>query len=90
MPAQVGLAAARLTAADGAQRRVDLPFEDLQALHDPQSELRELLSNDSQLARVRPWLWNAATSGGAALTGAGVEHGFELRLSRYADPLAPD
>ena len=36
----------------------------------------------SPLGAVTPWLWDAATSGGQALTEAGRVHGYELRFSR--------
>ncbi len=32
---------------------------------------------------VQPWLWNVDTSTGHALTAAGRESGYEIRLSRY-------
>lgn len=79
--------AARLTAADGEQRVVEVPAEDLQALHDLRLELEAALAPVPELRNVRPWLWNAATSGGRALSPSGSEHGFEIRLSRYRDPV---
>lgn len=79
--------AARLTAADGEQRVVEVPAEDLQALHDLRLELEAALAPVPELRHVRPWLWNAATSGGRALSPSGSEHGFEIRLSRYRDPV---
>jgi len=36
---------------------------------------------------VLPWLWNAATSTGRALTTTGDDTGYELRLSRYQSPI---
>lgn len=78
---------ARLTAADGQQRAVELEIGDLQALHDRRVEVQRLLAADPSLDRVLPWLWSRATSGGRALTPGGAEHGYELRLSRYEKPV---
>jgi hypothetical protein len=88
-PYELGLAEAQQTAADGGQRAVPAAVEDLQALHDLRVELRDRLAQDPETANVRPWVWNAATSGGTALTPGGEEHGFELRLSRYKAPATP-
>jgi hypothetical protein len=78
---------AQLTAADGRQRVVDTTTESLQGLHDRRKQIRDWLNTqpaESPLRLLRPWLWNAATSGGRALSVAGAEHGFEVRISRYA------
>ncbi len=86
VPAEAqGLRTALLTAEDGLQRVVDVPFEDLQSLHDLRVTLRDMFSGNERLRNVRPWVWSAATSGGVALSASGAEHGYELRLSRYAN-----
>lgn len=79
--------AARLVAADGEQRVVDVPAEDLQALHDLRLELEAAFTPVPELRHVKPWLWNATTSGGMPLSSGGAEHGFEIRLSRYRNPV---
>ena len=81
------LDSARATAADGVQRSVDVVAGDLQTLHDLRVEAEAVLAGHPALRHVKPWLWNAATSGGRALSAGGAEHGFELRLSRYDRPV---
>lgn len=83
----LALEAARLVAADGEQRVVDVAAEDLQALHDLRLELEAAFASVPELRCVKPWLWNAATSGGVPLSPRGAEHGFEIRLSRYRSPV---
>lgn len=83
----LALDAARLVAADGAQRVVDVPAEDLQALHDLRLELEAAFAPVPELRHVKPWLWNTSTSGGVPLSPGGAEHGFEIRLSRYRSPV---
>ncbi|MER6575852.1 hypothetical protein [Nonomuraea sp. NPDC001023] len=66
---------------------MDHPAADLDELHRLRLTLRRAICDGpAPLRHVRPWLWRAATSGGVALTDAGRETGFELRLSRYRDP----
>ncbi|MEO3811494.1 hypothetical protein ABGB17_21080 [Sphaerisporangium sp. B11E5] len=81
---------AEMTAGDGRQRAVDLPAADLDELQRLRLALRQAICAgppQSPLRHVRPWLWNAATSGGRALTASGQETGYELRLSRYQKPV---
>ena len=86
--AAVELAAA--TAEDGKQRALDHEVADLEDLLELRLEVRERMAaspEGSSLRTVRPWIWNAATTDGAALSGAGERTGAELRLSRYRQPL---
>ncbi len=85
-PEDAAIAAARATAEDGRQRAVDVAVEDLQVLHDLRIELRTRFKEDDQLRHMLPWLWNASTSGGQALSAGGEDHGYELRVSRYTKP----
>ena len=41
------------------------------------------LPADDSTRYVMPWVWDASTSGGRALTPEGAEFGYELRFSRY-------
>jgi hypothetical protein len=82
---RVALALAKLTAADGKQRAVDYRASDLEELQALRLVLRDSLCSGpegSELRYIRPWLWRFE-SGGDALTDAGAELGYELRLSRY-------
>lgn len=81
------LAVVRLTADDGQQRPVPsdaASLEDLQALR---LRLRTSIAAapaGDPARRVVPWLWSAGTSTGRAMSPDGAEHGFEVRVSRYA------
>lgn len=80
-----GLVLARDTAQDGRQRAIGLDAGGLEALHALRLALRRACRaepSDSSLRKVQPWLWNAATSGGTAMTPAGHSTGYEVRLSR--------
>lgn len=81
---QEGLMLARATASDGRQRAIGLEVGGLEALHELRLELRRACRAESasSLHTVQPWLWNAVSSGGAAMTPAGVRTGYEVRLSR--------
>lgn len=84
-----GLEAATATAADGAQRAIDFRPADLDELLEIRKHVRDELAaapEGSPLRRVRPWIWRPESTG-AAMTDAGREFGFEIRLSRYVDPL---
>lgn len=86
--AALELAAA--TAEDGEQRALDHEVADLEDLLELRLEVRERLADSpdgSSLRTVRPWIWNAATTDGVALTDAGERTGAELRLSRYRQAL---
>ena len=52
---------------------------------------RELIQETpagSGLRHVMPWLWSGQDqSMGRPLTPAGAEHGYELRFSRYREPV---
>jgi hypothetical protein len=86
-PADDALQVARLTAVDHQQRGLDFApanLEELQALR--LEVLRRIkASSDSALVHVVRSLWCWA-SRGQALTGAGRELGYELRLSWYKMP----
>ncbi|NRQ32459.1 hypothetical protein HII36_11500 [Nonomuraea sp. NN258] len=69
---------------------MDHPAADLERLQRLRLTLRQALRatpERSPLRYVQPWLWNAATSGGTALTASGRDTGYELRLSRYRKPV---
>jgi hypothetical protein len=67
-------------AADGQQRAADIEWSDPEDMELARIDIREaLIASDSP---VRPWIWNATTSGGIALTAAGRNTGYELRFSR--------
>lgn len=83
-PVGVGAELARRTTADGRQRAVDHPFANIDELEVARTQLWDRLLDDG--SDCRPWVWRAATSGGEALTATGAEHGYELRVSRYARP----
>jgi hypothetical protein len=77
---------ARLTAQDGQQRALDYAAGSLGELQELRLAVRgEFRRPESPLKSVTPWLWDAATSGGQALTEAGRVHGYELRFSRSRD-----
>ncbi|HVV76397.1 MAG TPA: hypothetical protein VHC43_10205 [Mycobacteriales bacterium] len=85
-----GLELARETAHDGQQRAVDVRASEPEQLdrwrRRLDKTLREMPGQDP-MRHVRPWLWDSQTSGGAALTPAGLETGYELRLSKYQEAL---
>lgn len=83
-PVATGTELARRTTGDGRQRAVDHPFGSLEELEATRMQLRDRFMDDG--SDCRPWVWRAATSGGEALTATGGEHGYELRVSRYARP----
>lgn len=79
------IALARATANDGRQRAIGLDVGGLDALHELRLQLRRACrteSPDSSLRSIESWLWSAATSGGAPMTSAGRQTGYEVRLSR--------
>ena len=75
------LAIAELVAGDGQQRAADIDWTDPQDMEETRVALRDALITDE--SPVRPWIWNAQSSGGKPLTEGGAVHGLELRLSRY-------
>lgn len=76
---------ARLTAQDGQPRALDHAAGSLGELQELRLAVRdEFRRPGSPLGAVTPWLWDAATSGGTALTEAGRVHGYELRFSGAA------
>jgi hypothetical protein len=77
---------ARLTVQDGRERALDYAAGSLGELQDLRLAVRdEFRRPESPLRSVTPWLWDASTSGGQALTEAGRVHGYELRFSRSRD-----
>ncbi len=85
-PVTAGLELARATARDGKQRAIELIPGSLEELQGLRLELRDAIcagADDAPTRHIRPWLWNASSSGGQALTQAGETTGYELRLSRY-------
>jgi hypothetical protein len=90
-----GLTLAAETERDGTQRALPAELDDPADLDALRLELRQRLvaapTVDGVVIRhVLPWLWRVQTSGGRAMTEAGVQCGYELRLSRYRrDVTAP-
>jgi len=77
---------ARLTAQDGRERALDYAAGSLGELQELRvAVLYEFRRPESPLRAITPWLWDAATSGGQALTEAGRVHGYELRFSRSTE-----
>lgn len=83
-PIGTGVELARRADGDGRQRAVDHAFTSIEEIEAARIELRDRLTAEGSASR--PWVWRAATSGGEALTASGVEHGYELRVSRYTQP----
>lgn len=80
-----GLALAYDTATDGCQRAIGLDAGGLDALHELRLQLRQAIRAepaDSPLRNMQPRMWSAASSGGTAMTAAGLLTGHEVRLSR--------
>jgi hypothetical protein len=85
-----GVELARETARDGQQRAVDVRANEPEQLERWRRRLDKTLREtpgQDPIRHVRPWLWSSQTSGGAAITPAGLETGYELRLSRYEEAL---
>ena len=78
--ARTGQAHARRTASSGRSTTRPDRLGELQELRLAVRD--EFRRPESRLGSVTPWLWDAATSGGQALTEAGRVHGYELRFSR--------
>ena len=76
------------TAADGEQRGVpsdSASLDDVLALRAAARDLILQAPSDSPIHRVMPWLWSGPDiTLGKPLTPGGAEHGYEVRLSRYA------
>ncbi|GAA2161981.1 hypothetical protein [Actinomadura napierensis] len=80
------MALAEATAQDGRQRGLNRSVGGLGDLQRLRVAARQRIGAAPPPAadrRVRPWIWNAGTSGGRPLTQPGARTGFELRLSRY-------
>jgi hypothetical protein len=87
---EVALGIAKTTAQDGRQRALDHPLADLEDLQQLRLAVRQAICAapaGAPLRHVLPWLWNATTSTGHALTPTGRESGYDLRLSRYKAPI---
>jgi hypothetical protein len=87
---EAALALVEATAADGRQRALDYPPAGLEDLQRLRLAVRQAICSPAAgtpIRHVQPWLWNAATSGGRALTGSGRDTGYELRLSRNKSPI---
>lgn len=69
----------------GEQCAVEIAAEGLEDLMTLRLRIRNALSRRQGVEKVKPWIWQSATSGGAALTRLGSEVGFELRLSLYSE-----
>jgi hypothetical protein len=67
-------------AADGRQRAADIEWTDPEQMDEIRVALRNTLG--ASATPVRPWIWNATSSGGKALTDSGRRLGYELRFSR--------
>ena len=80
---------AEQTSRDGTQRALEFTAANLEELQQLRLEIRTAIRaapDGSPLRHVMPWLWST-TSTGKPLTRAGVETGYELRLSRHTKPL---
>ena len=79
------------TEADGVQRALDWQAESLEHLQVLRMEARQLILDSpegSATRHVMPWIWRGEEqSTGKPLTRAGAESGFELRFSRYLEPV---
>lgn len=86
-PVQQALELARHTAVDHKQRAVDYTAGSLEGLRGVGRDVSDALARDEDpaMAHVVPWLWNVRTSTGTAMTSAGAEVGYELRLSWYTN-----
>jgi hypothetical protein len=85
MTVDEGLALAHDTGTDGRQRAIGLDAGGLDALQELRLQLRQAFRAepaDSPVRNVQPWMWSAASSGGTAMTPAGLQTGYEVRLSR--------
>lgn len=82
----------RATAEDGKQRAIptdSASLEDVLALRQEAKDLIARTAPGSPERHVMPWLWSGTeTTSGPAMTPGGAEHGYEVRLSRYAKPLS--
>ncbi|MFC0552562.1 hypothetical protein ACFFHJ_16860 [Planotetraspora thailandica] len=89
-PFSEAMALAEATGRDTQQRVLNHSATTLEDLQQLRLSLREAicaLPDGSPTRHVLPWLWNATTSGGTALTISGQDSGYELRLSRYRKPV---
>lgn len=67
----------------GKQAGINIFPGGLQELYLLRLRIRDALARQDKHKQIQPWIWNARTSGGSALTAFGKEVGYELRLSRY-------
>jgi hypothetical protein len=77
------------TASDHQQRALEYAAQGAQDLHDLRLEIRGLLRAEpegSLRRHVQPWVWTPRSLG-RPLTEAGREHGMELRVSFYRNPI---
>jgi hypothetical protein len=89
---EAALALAEQTAVDGVHRALEWRAPDLEALLALRLAVRATLAgsdSSSPLRHVMPWLWRPESTG-SPLTASGRNRGFELRLSRYAEPIYED
>ncbi|WP_396454492.1 hypothetical protein, partial [Actinomadura sp.] len=80
------VALAEATSRDGRQRALNYLGAGLEELQRLRLEVKEAIGSapaGAPIRFVRPWLWNVDSSTGRALTHAGRETGYEIRLSRY-------
>jgi hypothetical protein len=80
---------ARVTADDGRQRAAEVDWGSPDELEHARVSLRNAVRAEG--LPVDPWIWNAQTSGGRALSESGKRLGYELRVSRRssADRVRP-
>jgi len=77
------------TASDHQPRAVEMQASDLEDLLELRLQIRKAIAaapGDSRLRHVRPWIWRPESTG-APLTSSGAEHGMEVRLSWYRNPV---
>ncbi len=81
-PVAVAIELAERTADELQQRALDYRVGSLETLMELRAEVGARLRDREDLGpRVMAWLWNVHTSTGRALSDAGTETGYEMRLS---------
>jgi hypothetical protein len=78
---------AKLVQESGKQAGVEATPGGLEELHELRIRIRDAFSRNAGYENVEPWVWNVSSSGGTALTEAGRDVGYEIRLSRHKKPL---
>jgi hypothetical protein len=74
------VATALLSELDTRQRAYEHPWKDKDEIYEFIKPLKKAMKT-AGILHVKPWVWSAMTSGGAALTPSGKDCGLELRFS---------